>query len=369
MARHRASKHTIPQTAQTVKRYAQLTEICQGYADGKLNLALVLGAPGLGKGMGLKAAMEGQGGLYVKGYRTPLQFHMDLYRHQDKPVAIDDADVLLANKQLREQIKHLTETDKYKKIDYGSTTKILTEAGVPRFFFTTSGCAILCNSWDSDDPICQAIESRAEVIHFTPDWAEVYRQIGTWFWDQEIYDYLWEKLPDLKQPDMRLVVRAFNRKKGNLKEMPWREVIDNHVDDKENLLLRTLLAQATDGRKRAARAPKAKRAAEPKRKTTRPKKVVQQSENVARKKDAPKPEPQPAKTMGDIVREWCEKTGLDQATFYRRKAEIESWGGFERPEKIKLTRTTPPEEERPSDEPVPTLDDASEADADEEAEE
>jgi hypothetical protein len=364
MARHRGSKHTTPSSAQVVNRYSQLRELYRGYADGKLNLVLVLGSPGLGKGVGLKTALVGKGGLYVKGHRTHMKFYMELYQHKDKPVAIDDADSFLANKQLRELIKHLTETDQYKKIDYGTTSKRLADEGIPGHFYTTSGCAIVCNSWDSDDPICQAIESRAEVIHFTPDWAEVYREIGTWFWDQEIYDYLWEKLPFLKQPDMRLVKRAYDRKKSKLKELPWQEVIDTHTDDKENLLLRTLLAQATDGRKKAASASKAKRATEPKRQPTEPRKPTQK--RAVRQKEPPKDEPKPGKTMGDIVREWCQATGLDQATFYRRKAEIEAWGGLEQPEKIKLTRTKPPEEERPNDGYVPGVD---EEDNDEESEE
>lgn len=357
MARHRGSKHSIPEKAQRVNRYAQLRELYEGYATGKVNLVVVLGPPGVGKGQGLKAALEGKGGLYVKGYRTPLKFHMELFHHKDMPVAIDDADSFLSDRKLREAIKHLTETDQYKKIDYGSTTKLLKDEGVPGYFYTTSGCAIVCNSWDSDDPICAAIESRAEFIHFTPDWDEVYKAVGEWFWDQEIYDYLWERLPLLKQPDMRLVVRAWDRKKGGLKEMPWQGVIDAHVDDQHNLLLRTLLAQATDGRKKAAQPPKEKRASRQPKKPSqrRPKTTTPNVKN-------PKAEKPPGKTMGEIVREWCEATGKDAATFYRHKAEIESWGCRQRPERIKLTRTKPPEAERPQDEYVSDQDGEVEVD-------
>ena len=353
MARHRGSKHSVPEKAQKVTRYAELKELYEAYAVGKINLLVVLGTPGLGKGKGLKAAMEGKGGLYVKGYRTHLKFHLELYKHKDKPVAIDDADDFLSTKKLREQLKHLTETDQYKKIDYGSTTKILVQMGVPSFFFTTSSCAIICNTWDSDDPIAWGIESRAEYVHFTPNWAEVYNEVGKWFWDQEIYDYLWERLPFLRQPDMRLVVRAWDRKEGGLKEMPWQQVIDAHVDDKHNLLLRDLLSQATDGRKKGDNKPK--KESQVKNKKPRTKKEPQG------KVEKPKVEKKPVKTMGDIVREWCDATGMDTATFYRRKAELEAWGCLQRPAKVKLSRSSPPVEERPKDEYVPELDDDEES--------
>ena len=353
MARHRGSKHSVPAKAQKVTRYAELKELYEAYAVGKINLLVVQGAPGLGKGKGLKAALEGKGGLYVKGYRTPLKFHLELYRHKDKPVAIDDADDFLNTKKLREQVKHLTETDPYKKIDYGSTTKILVQMGVPSFFFTTSSCAIICNTWDSDDPICWGIESRAEFIHFTPSWAEVYNEIGKWFWDQEIYDYLWERLPSLREPDMRLVVRAWDRKKGGLKEMPWQQVIDAHVDDKHNLLLRELLSEASDGRKKSDDKPR-KKEAQVRNKKPRVKKVSHQKvekETVEKEKAHSKP----VKKMGDIVREWCDATGMDPATFYRRKADLEAWGCLQHPAKIKLSRSSPPVEERPKDEYMPDL--------------
>lgn len=317
MARYRGSKHSTPDRGQTVRTYAQLHELYAAYAKGLINLLVVLGPPGLGKGQGLQTALKGTGGLYVKGYYTRLKFHMDLFRHKDKPIAVDDADAFLADSGLRESIKHLSESDEYKKIDYGSTTKVLEKEGVPGYFFTKSSLAIVCNSWDENDPISKAIESRAEFIHFDPTWAEVYKEIGQWFWDEQIYDYLWEKLPFLKQPDMRLVKRAWGRKKGRLKTMPWKQVIDSHIDDEANLMLREMLAKARDGRKTPAKLD-AKQA-----------KVV---------------------TMGDMVEEWCAKTGLDQATFYRRKTELEKWSSLDRPPKIKLSRDAPPIEERPADE-------------------
>lgn len=200
----------------------------------------------------------------------------------------------------------------------------------------------------SDITTCAA--HRATTIHFTPGWEEVYNEIGKWFWDQEIYDYLWERLPFLREPDMRLVVRAWDRKKGGLKEMPWQQVIDAHVDDKHNLLLRELLSQGADGRKKANK-PKTKK--EPQVKTRQPR--VKKEPQV--KAEKPRVERKPVKTMGDIVREWCDATGKDTATFYRRKAELETWSCLECPAKIKLSRSSPPVEDRPKDEYVSALDD------------
>ena len=37
--------------------------------------------------------------------------------------------------------------------------------------------------------------------------------------DQEIYDYAWDRLDALREPDVRLFVKAYNRKKANLAKL------------------------------------------------------------------------------------------------------------------------------------------------------
>ena len=50
MARHRGSKHSVPEKAQKVTRYAELKELYEAYAVGKINLLVVLAHLDLARG-------------------------------------------------------------------------------------------------------------------------------------------------------------------------------------------------------------------------------------------------------------------------------------------------------------------------------
>ena len=97
-------------------------------------------------------------GLYVKGYISPIKFHIDVYKHRDAPICIDDADDFFSNAQLRERTKHLSETDKYKLQAHSSLSKELIAQEVPQEFWTTSPVCIIRNTWDGIDHITNAME-------------------------------------------------------------------------------------------------------------------------------------------------------------------------------------------------------------------
>ncbi len=208
---------------------------------------------------------------------------------------------LMSQRLCREYVNALAETDQYKRLDYGTKTKILEEEGVPKFFWTTSPVCLIVNHWNSHDPIFRGLESRAEFIFFAPDWAEVYREVGKWFWDQEIYDYVWERLDVLREPDVRLFVKAYNRKKAKLAKMTWQKVIDAYVDDELGLAVRRLIHDASF----------------------------------------------PSNTARAVA--FCEKTEANRATFYRRLRQIRRYRPTAKPPRIVLGRTAPPDETRPVD--------------------
>ena len=205
------NSHRPPKGATVEKTYDGLEELLRAFAGGSIPLLVIVGRSGLIKSRRVREAVKGQNVLVVRGRKSALDFYTDLYAFKDLPVILDDANDLMSQSLCREYVNALTETDQYKRLDYGTKTKILEEEGVPKFFWTTSPVCLIANQWNSHDPIFRALESRAEFIFFAPDWSEVYREVGKWFWDQEIYDYVWERLDVLKEPDVRLFVKAFNR--------------------------------------------------------------------------------------------------------------------------------------------------------------
>lgn len=193
-------------------------------------------------------------------------------------------------------------------------SKDLIAEGVPQEFWTTSPVCIIRNVWDSTDHINQAIESRGTVIVFEPTWAEAYTYIGEWFWDQEIYDYLWEKMPLLREPDIRLVRKAHDTKMSNIPGLPWKSVIDQHIADHAHILVAEYLA-----------------------------KDIQNFGSEEQRIDA----------WIAAVKARDPKAAASRATWHRYKNEIEDFMfSARRPERIILDRDSPPEERRPFDSPV-----------------
>ncbi len=353
MGRHRqrGSKHGYPKSAHVVRDYATLKDIAKKFAAGEIKLLILLGGPGKGKGQIVKRAMLAQAptsddvffqalsefldnilarlspgaapqpappnlgpGLYVKGGISPISFHIAAYRHRDAPICIDDADAFFADAQLRERTKHLCETDRYKLMAHRTLAKELVAQGVPQEFWTTSPVCVIRNTWDSDDPITQAIESRGTVIVFEPTWAEAYAYIGEWFWDQEVYDHLWEMLPLLREPDIRLVTKAYDLKAANIPGLPWRSVIDQHAADPAYIMVAEYLRQ--DIRQLGS-------------------------------------EEQRIEAWVAAVKARDPKAAASRATWHRYRNEVEDLAfAAPRPARIVLERISPPVEVRPSDSPV-----------------
>jgi hypothetical protein len=290
-----------PEGSTLVTRFDQFQELIEAFVAGFFALLVVVGRPGLSKSQTLRKATRNTRALTVKGRKSPIDFYTDLYWHKDLPVILDDSDDLLGQPLCREYIKALAETDARKRIAYGTKTKILDEEGVPRSFWTSSSVCLISNFWNSSDPIFSAIQSRAEFIYFDPNWAEVYQEAATWFWDQEIFDYVHERLAGLKQPDCRLFVKAYQRKKAGLKTMPWQAVIDDHIDDEVGMVVRKLMVDDSF------------------------------PNNTAR-----------AKAFVEI-------TDCDRATFYRRLAEIRRCQPTSPVKRLLLIRDLPAQLETPCD--------------------
>ena len=208
----------------------------------------------------------------------------------------------------------MSETDKYKVMAHRTLSKELVAQGVPQEFWTTSPVCIIRNVWDSNDSISQAIETRGTVIVFEPTWAEAYAYIGEWYWDQEIYDYLLERLPLLREPDIRLVTNACNLKTSNIPGLPWQSVIDRHAADTAHVLVTEYLKQD-----------------------------IQQFGS----------EEQRIEAWIAAVKARDAKAAASRATWHRYRNEVAGLAfAAPRPNRIVLERVSPRVEVRPSDSPV-----------------
>ena len=297
MPRHKTGP---PEGATIITKYAQFEELIKSFVKGFITLLTLVGHPGLCKSQCVRRAIRNEKCLYVKGRKSPIDLYCDLYARQDCPVVSDDSGDLLSVQRCLEYLMILTETDRHKVLPWGTSTKLLKARGVPKQFYTTSTVCIITNRWGTG-PIYDALESRGEFVYFDPDWNELYKQCGGWFWDQEIFDYVRERMQNLKQPDARLLVKAAARKAAGMKTLPWKKLIDDYQDDKIGMTVRELIADDS----------------------------------------------YPNEAAREEVFTAC--TGADRSTYYRRKKDIARFQPKKLPARIILKRTERPVEKRPAD--------------------
>jgi hypothetical protein len=216
--------------ATRLTKYSELAELIRSFANGQLQGLVLVAPPGLGKSETLLKAVEGKGAAFIRGFLTPLKLFARCYQYANKPIILDDTEAMFRSSHVREILTALTETKPNRVMEWSSSSTLLDEMGVPPKFTTSSPVTVIRNTWDSTDPLLAALASRAEFVTFIPTWAEVYSFLATWFWDQEILDYVHKRMFYLRQPDIRVVMKAWQRKVTNNSIMTWQRAIDDHSD-------------------------------------------------------------------------------------------------------------------------------------------
>jgi hypothetical protein len=211
-----------PIPAIRVTTYTELNPWLAGFRGRKFDLLFLTGAPGLGKSRAVRGALEGCPHLWIEGHATPLSAYVELYRHRDRPVVIDDEDTFHADPQKVALMKSLCGTEPVKRLAWGTTSPVLAEAGVPSSFETTSKVVVVTNRATAVRPCVAALFDRAHVLAFEPSAAEVHARVAPWLGDPEVLAFFAEWLPMISAPSMRRYVLAKQMKAAGL---DWKAVL------------------------------------------------------------------------------------------------------------------------------------------------
>jgi hypothetical protein len=214
------SKSLGPQPL-VVRTYEELDRYVRAFGQGHLGLLVLSGNPGLGKSHELKAAL-GSEVCVIEGNTTAFGMYLRLHAAADLPVLIDDVDSLYRDRDAVRLLKCLCQTDPIRTISWNSDARTLVKKNIPSQFQTTSKVAIVANEWQQSNKDVLALEDRGHLIHFAPDEAEVHGKVAKWFWDQEVFDYLGERLQLIQQPSFRHYIAAAELKQAGLE---WREAV------------------------------------------------------------------------------------------------------------------------------------------------
>jgi hypothetical protein len=116
-------------------------------------------------------------------------------------------------------LKCLCQTERRKAVAWESSTRILAREEIPRRFTTASQVLIIANCWKTLNVHVAALEDRGHLLHFEPDVLEVHTRTASWFWDQEIFDWIGDHLHLIARPSMRIYRMAWELKEA---AMDWR---------------------------------------------------------------------------------------------------------------------------------------------------
>lgn len=229
--RTRTRSSELPSEIISLTTYAQLELYLGKFSAGELGLVLLLGRHGTGKSesvrRNLNLSVSGEAGkdgpddrvLYVEGHMQPFGLYRHLWEYRDVPVVLDDLDRLYADPDCVRLLKPLCNTVRAKRLNW--LTKLTMNASeVPSSFTTSSRVILIANEWRSLNPNVRALEDRAIILHFTPSNAEVHRQVGEWFDDKEVYQFMGDILPAVASVSMRHYCKGSQLRRAGLPD--WR---------------------------------------------------------------------------------------------------------------------------------------------------
>lgn len=197
-----------------IKSYAQLDQYVQAFAQGRLNLLICIGKPGLAKSQSFKRAIPQ--GCWIEGNATPFGMYVALYHAKDQLVIIDDVDSIYASGAGVRLLKCLCQTDPIKRVTWQSAAAQLDKESIPKEFTTSSKVAILANDWKTLNDNVAAVQDRGHCLVFEPTFQEIHTQAKTFFEDEEILAYFGENLHLLAEHSLRSYLRAAELKAASL---------------------------------------------------------------------------------------------------------------------------------------------------------
>jgi hypothetical protein len=125
-----ARPRDIPEGAEIIHTYMEFQWYLKAFADGHLTLLIVVGRPGLSKSASIKNALADSPVCLIQGHVRPIQAYIELFRHRNQLVVLDDAQGL-EDPAGRNLLTSLAQTDRVKNLEWLSSSRILSDLKVP----------------------------------------------------------------------------------------------------------------------------------------------------------------------------------------------------------------------------------------------
>jgi len=153
---------------------------------------------------------------------TPFQIYCEAYKSRGLPLILDDVDGLYRTPDGIRLLKSLAQTEHTKNVCWQTAAPTLDRLKIPRQFTTTSRVAIIINDWRTLNADVAALEDRGHLVSFEPSPWEIHRQAALWFWDEEVFGFIAERLHLVERHSLRTYTKAYELKVAG---MDWRSTI------------------------------------------------------------------------------------------------------------------------------------------------
>jgi hypothetical protein len=229
---------TNPVLGMHLTTYVELERIVEAFAQGHLELLILIGSHGLGKSRVVRKALAGRA-CWLEGNLSVFGLYCKLWQHRHRPFVLDDVDGWYAQRDGVRLLKCLTQSEAHKSVSWHTDAPTLRQKEIPQEFRTSSRVAIIANEWQTLDRNVAALQDRGHVVFFEPSPLEVHRHAATWFWDQEIFDFVQERLHCIAEASLRHYLAAWELKEAGL---DWRQLLLNRCLTGKALLVAQLKA-------------------------------------------------------------------------------------------------------------------------------
>lgn len=219
----------IPPEAEIIRTFEEYRTLADAFFASHYNLLIIVGRPGLSKSFMFEERMDSGRAILLRGYSTPFKVYQMLWEHRHKSVVLDDAEPLWKNKLGRVMLRCLAEHKAKKLVQWESANRQLQNLGIPSSFYTMSKCAFICNKFVfGEAEEYGAIIDRGHLVYFDPLPIEIHQEAAKWFWDQEIFDYVGERLDLVKDLSARTYTKAYERKEAGSGWKKWIDTVCCH---------------------------------------------------------------------------------------------------------------------------------------------
>lgn len=224
---HVGKRPEMPTGSLVIETYASLAEKAKSFAFGKISLLVIAGDPGNAKSHTILKAIRQYGEndfAYIEGNASAFGAYVMGWKKRNKLTLIDDADPLTGTPDGRRYLKQIGQSDQWKHMSWQSKAMMGKKAPAPPEYWTESKVCIITNQWEfrSGNIHTQAVEDRGICFLFAPPSLEIHKYVATWYWDQEVFDFIAKHLPFLKKLSCRLYIKAAEIKHAH---WDWKEYI------------------------------------------------------------------------------------------------------------------------------------------------